>query len=56
MFVFLNVFPINRPEVILPFAPKEFDSKGKLIDESKVRRRRCAGTHKVHSTRPGAKV
>jgi chromate reductase len=33
MFVWLNVFPINRPEVSVPFAPKGFDETGKLIDE-----------------------
>ncbi|MEM0287376.1 MAG: NAD(P)H-dependent oxidoreductase [Nitrososphaerota archaeon] len=31
-FVFLNMFPINRPEVIVTFAPKKFDENGKLID------------------------
>jgi len=33
MFVWLNVFPINQPEVSVPFAPKGFDETGKLIDE-----------------------
>jgi chromate reductase len=34
MFVWLNVFPINQPEVSVPFAPKGFDETGKLIDEA----------------------
>ncbi len=33
MFVWLNVFPINQPEVSVPFAPKGFDETGKLVDE-----------------------
>ena len=32
-FVFLNMFPVNRPEVIVTFAPQKFDSEGKLLDE-----------------------
>jgi chromate reductase, NAD(P)H dehydrogenase (quinone) len=32
--VFLNMFPINRPEVIVTFAPQKFDSEGRLTDES----------------------
>lgn len=34
IFVFLNVYPINRPEVILPFAQDKFDANGKLTDEN----------------------
>ena len=34
MFVFLNMFPINGPEVIVTFAQDKFDTQGKLIDES----------------------
>jgi chromate reductase, NAD(P)H dehydrogenase (quinone) len=34
MFVFLNMFPINGPEVIVTFAQDKFDSQGKLIDEN----------------------
>ncbi len=30
--VFLEMFPINRPEVMLPFAAQAFDSEGRLID------------------------
>jgi chromate reductase len=33
-FVFLNMFPINRPEVMVPFAGEKIDSNGKLIDEN----------------------
>jgi chromate reductase, NAD(P)H dehydrogenase (quinone) len=32
--VFLNVFPINRPEVIVPFAAEKFDAEGRLKDEA----------------------
>jgi chromate reductase, NAD(P)H dehydrogenase (quinone) len=31
--VFLNMFPINRPEVIVTFAAKAFDAEGRLVDE-----------------------
>ena len=34
MFVFLNMFPINGPEVIVTFAQDKFDTQGKLIDEN----------------------
>src|SRR6476619_39807 len=34
MFVFLNMYPINGPEVIVTFAQDKFDTQGKLIDES----------------------
>ena len=32
--VFLNMFPINRPEVIVPFAAQKFDASGRLTDET----------------------
>ncbi|MDD5191158.1 MAG: NAD(P)H-dependent oxidoreductase [Dehalococcoidales bacterium] len=31
-FVFLNMYPVNRPEVMVAFAPQKFDDKGKLLD------------------------
>jgi len=31
--VFLNMFPINRPEVFVPFVHQKIDSAGKLTDE-----------------------
>ncbi len=31
-FVFLDMRPINRPEVMVTFAPQKFDEKGDLID------------------------
>lgn len=34
IFVFLNMYPINGPEVIVPFAQDKFDVNGKLIDEN----------------------
>lgn len=33
-FVFLNMHPINRPEVIVTFAQDKFDTNGKLIDQN----------------------
>ena len=33
-FVFLNMYPLNGPEVIVPFAQEKFDAKGNLIDEN----------------------
>jgi len=32
--VFLNMFPINRPEVIVPFAAQKFDAAGRLTDDT----------------------
>jgi chromate reductase, NAD(P)H dehydrogenase (quinone) len=32
--VYLNMFPINRPEVIVPFAKEKFDGDGRLTDET----------------------
>lgn len=34
MFVFLNMYPINRPEVIVTFAQDKFDENGKLLDDN----------------------
>ena len=34
IFVFLNVYQVNEPEVILPFAQDKFDANGKLTDEN----------------------
>ena len=33
VFVFLNMYPLNRPEVFITFANQKFDEKGKLTDE-----------------------
>jgi chromate reductase len=33
-FVFLDMHPINRPEVFVTFAPTKFDEKGNLTDET----------------------
>jgi chromate reductase, NAD(P)H dehydrogenase (quinone) len=30
--VFLNMYPLNRPEVMVPFAQGKFDDKGRLTD------------------------
>src|SRR5919199_5807597 len=34
MFVFLNMFPVNQPEVLISNAHKHFDQNGKLTDET----------------------
>jgi chromate reductase len=34
VFVFLDMHPINKPEVIVTFAPSKFDEKGNLTDEA----------------------
>jgi chromate reductase, NAD(P)H dehydrogenase (quinone) len=34
MFVFLNMYPVNGPEVIVTFAHDKFDTNGKLVDEN----------------------
>jgi chromate reductase len=33
MFVFLNMFPINRPEVMIGNASERFDAQGNLTNE-----------------------
>ena len=33
-FVFLNAHPLNRPEVIIPYANKRIDENGRLTDET----------------------
>ncbi len=33
MFVFLNMHPVNKPEVMVPFAADRFGEKGELKDE-----------------------
>jgi len=35
--VFLNMFPINRPEVIVPMAAQRFDAAGRLTDATSRR-------------------
>lgn len=32
-FVFLNMYPINQPEVMVPFAHDKIDKNGKVIDQ-----------------------
>jgi chromate reductase len=34
MFVFLNMYPVNQPEVMVANAHKHFDPNGKLTDET----------------------
>src|SRR5215213_3251979 len=34
MFVFLNMYPVNQPEVMVSNAHKQFDQDGKLTDET----------------------
>jgi chromate reductase len=33
-FVFLNMYPVNRPEVIVTFAPQKIDENGRVTDET----------------------
>ena len=33
MFVYLNMYALNRPEVIIPYAADKFDSAGNLTDQ-----------------------
>jgi chromate reductase len=33
VFVFLDMYPINKPEVFVTFARQKFDEQGRLIDE-----------------------
>ena len=33
-FVFLDMYPVNKPEVFVTFAPSKFDEKGNLTDEA----------------------
>ena len=32
-FVFLNMYPVNKPEVMVNFAAQKFDEKGNLLDQ-----------------------
>jgi chromate reductase len=32
-FVFLNMYPVNKPEVFVSFASQKFDDKGRLLDK-----------------------
>jgi chromate reductase len=52
-FVFLNMYPINKPEVMVPFAPEKFDENGNLKDEQT--KNRVAGLLEalVEWTKPG---
>ena len=34
MFVFLNMFPINQPEVMIANAAARFDAEGNLTDQT----------------------
>jgi chromate reductase, NAD(P)H dehydrogenase (quinone) len=34
IFVYLNVFPVNKPEVLIAHAPQRFDADGNLTDET----------------------
>lgn len=33
MFVFLNMYPVNKPEVMISTASQRFDAQGRLVDE-----------------------
>ena len=32
-FIFLNMYPVNKPEVMVTYAPQKFDENGRLTDE-----------------------
>jgi chromate reductase, NAD(P)H dehydrogenase (quinone) len=34
MFVFLNMYPVNKPEVMISTAAQRFDERGRLVDEA----------------------
>jgi chromate reductase len=38
MFVFLNMFPLNQPEVMIAYADEKFDEKGNLKDDMTAQR------------------
>ena len=38
MFVFLNMFPLNQPEVMIANADERFDEQGKLTDAKTVQK------------------
>jgi chromate reductase len=35
--IFLNAYPMNQPEILVPYAKEKFDSGGMLIDEMTVK-------------------
>ena len=37
-FVFLNAHPLNRPEVMIPYASEKIDGKGRVTDETARRK------------------
>lgn len=38
MFVFLNMFPLNQPEVMIATAAEKFDERGNLKDAKTLQR------------------
>ncbi len=36
-FVFLNMFPVNRPEVMMPFAASKVDEQGRVTDNDTMK-------------------
>jgi chromate reductase, NAD(P)H dehydrogenase (quinone) len=34
VFVFLNMYPLNQPEIMIGNAPEHFDTHGNLTDET----------------------
>ena len=57
MFVFLNMFPINQPEVMIGNAATRFDAQGNLVDEAtrgyvrKLVENLVAWTRQLHEVR-----
>ena len=38
MFVFLNMFPVNQPEVMISYAEDKFDNEGNLKDQKTIQK------------------
>ncbi len=38
MFVFLNMFPLNQPEVMIAYAEEKFDEEGNLKDQITIQK------------------
>ena len=55
-FVFLNMLPVNQPEVMIGNAAKAFDSTGKLLDATSLKLLRTLLENLVRATRDQALV
>jgi chromate reductase len=50
-FVFLNMYPVNGPEVMVTFAPEKFDAEGRLTDPAARELVRHLVRNLIHWTR-----